>query len=107
MLKRHACRYSELEGRQLSGEMAAVRVPDAAADDVEAVVSGLGASADAAIGHVQAATQRCDALSGATDVGFGSMMAHVDLSGLNNDGDALQWCSDIKTAPTSAAGVAS
>lgn len=57
-------RYGELEGRQLSGEMAAVRLPDAAADDIEAVVSGLGASADAAIAHVHAAAERCNRLTG-------------------------------------------
>ncbi len=77
MPQHHACRYGELEGRQLSGEMAAVQVPDAATDDIEAVVSGLGASADAAIGHVQAATQRCNAISGVAGVRTERDIAHV------------------------------
>ena len=60
------CRYPELEGRQLGGEMAAVPLPDAVGDDIEAVVAGLGASADAATALVHAAAERCSALTGAT-----------------------------------------
>jgi hypothetical protein len=46
--------------------MAAVPLPDAVGDDIEAVVAGLGASADAATALVHAAIERCNALTGAT-----------------------------------------
>ena len=45
--------------------MAAVPLPDAARDDIEAVVAGLGTSADAAATLVNAAIERCNALTGA------------------------------------------
>ena len=67
--------------------MAAVQVPDAATDDIEAVVSGLGVSADAATGHVQAASQRCNAISGVADVSSGLALAHVVVLLQKRDGN--------------------
>lgn len=58
-------RYGELEGRQLAAEVGGASLPNAASDDMEAVIAGLNTSVAHAIGAVQAGLDRCMSFTGA------------------------------------------
>ena len=61
---RFADRYGELEHKQLGIELATIPLPDKAGEDVEAVVAELASASATAIGHIQAAAERCQKLTG-------------------------------------------
>lgn len=58
-------RYGELEAHHLKAQMGSVPLPDATAEELELVVSGLASSVALATAHVQSAAERCGRLTGA------------------------------------------
>ena len=62
------CRYGELQQPQLHSQMAAIQIPDAQSQEIDAVMAALQQSVPQAVQAVQEAQRWCYSVSGGTEL---------------------------------------